>query len=812
MTVRGLSRWSALGFLLVAGRARSSLAQSVGDCTAIQCNGGSVDTANRQISIPLDDAWTLETYDADKTSDYGARGFTGVRTLHGGRCSRLAIAAHLVARDRSREGGEIFRPLSDIPGLSSPADLDGAVVEAVVRVSGGPRHAFGESHGIPHSGLQVILETKNTDGLYARRYGQWMDLETLDADTATRARLRTWNAAPRRRKLLFGDGTFTEPGFTPGRSVRIGLKYALNVQSEDGYRGTVYIDSVRILLPRRTRRRPSPSVPTDRLLAGLHAPPLDAGENVLANTSALKPASRVEVTLAPFGRDKGMSGVAVAHVTFDHYDPAVDERSVRIGTRLPTAQDLGSSKVVAYVAVGPRLRGTLARPNQVQLELYDSHGRVLRGPASSVSGSVLFDERGRPRNSTWVAVEVSAPIGTPMGMGFAAAGFRKDDVVEIDLRFELGKNSQEVNSFPLSGDLLLSNFVLRPIQTRDEGVTSQSGGSPPVPDSSSAHRRIPEPFVAGVNYPFINYGWDVGTVPYGGRTHGGFGSYRHQLRDDFMAFKKAGVDVVRVFLLGDLRTGMVRSATGLPAGLDMNVEPDLEALVEAASASGVHLLPSLVDFLAADGSARKDLGNQRWRWSEGEAVDVFTDPAHRRAFLDNVLRPVVQFLAHADERQPGLVYAIEIMNEPENALALMTPDRWRELRKFVKQGIDLVHMEAPRIPVTLGSRDPGDLVEFWRGLNLDLWQFHFYDKAAEEEGRSLDVPAKALGLPGPVIVGELEGTSATEKLDLLARNGYAGAFFWSHLGQDGYTLDLDAIRRWKAVQSKSTERIREEPR
>ena len=78
---------------------------------------------------------------------------------------------------------------------------------------------------------------------------------------------------------------------------------------------------------------------------------------------------------------------------------------------------------------------------------------------------------------------------------------------------------------------------------------------------------------------------------------------------------------------------------------------------------------------------------------------------------------------------------------------------------------------------------------------------------SEEEKRPLHFPAGALGLARPVLVGEVDPTDVARKLDTIHADGHDGALFWSHLGLDGYTVDLDAIHRW--VQSKTGARERE---
>jgi hypothetical protein len=250
-----------------------------------------------------------------------------------------------------------------------------------------------------------------------------------------------------------------------------------------------------------------------------------------------------------------------------------------------------------------------------------------------------------------------------------------------------------------------------------------------------------------------------------------------------------------VFLLGDLRTGLRYDASGRVAGLDEGVMRDLGALLESAGASGIRLIPVLVDFLAADGARESVLLDTVA--PVGEAPQVFIDAEHRRAFVDRALQPIVRTLADANRRWPGLIYAIDIANEIENARAIFVPESAPAVVDFVRAVRDMIRAEAPGIAVTLGSRDRDALVSVWGDLNLDLWQYHYYDKMQEEENRPLSFQAGRLGLKGPMMLGEVEPTNLTAKLDTIDADGYDAALFWSWRGLDGYRVNLDELAAWK---------------
>jgi hypothetical protein len=76
-----------------------------------------------------------------------------------------------------------------------------------------------------------------------------------------------------------------------------------------------------------------------------------------------------------------------------------------------------------------------------------------------------------------------------------------------------------------------------------------------------------------------------------------------------------------------------------------------------------------------------------------------------------------------------------------------------------------------------------------RGLGLDLYQVHWYDR--HDRRAPLATPVSALGLDRPAILGEFPtrgSAHAPEQiLAIAARAGYAGALAWSALATDEAT-------------------------
>ena len=81
-------------------------------------------------------------------------------------------------------------------------------------------------------------------------------------------------------------------------------------------------------------------------------------------------------------------------------------------------------------------------------------------------------------------------------------------------------------------------------------------------------KRVPiEQFQVGVNYSTGNrYGYNAGLYPFGGRDFCGFSTNRQKLLRDFRSLAEHGVDLVRIFLLDDLRSGVLLDRNGRAAG------------------------------------------------------------------------------------------------------------------------------------------------------------------------------------------------------------------------------------------------------
>jgi hypothetical protein len=332
----------------------------------------------------------------------------------------------------------------------------------------------------------------------------------------------------------------------------------------------------------------------------------------------------------------------------------------------------------------------------------------------------------------------------------------------------------------------------------------------------------------GVNYPWLDYGWDFGLGPpawRGGRT---VPRWFAEVDDHVRHFQSLGISVVRWFILADGLTYGVGDAAPVPdpaSSGDWRFDPgplsgellehfeELLGRFAAARSDGlpsIQLLPVLIDFHFCEPGIRPvvkpdastpaaDIQDPDWV-KQGRA-DALADAAKRRRFLDHVLDPLLRL----SRRHADVVYAWELVNEPDwvtsgwhsNPFA-RTPVPQAAMRAFIEDG--KARIRAAGFKPTIGFASIGTLRE--SGITAEINQFHHYPGGA----RALDRHVFDPGFPG--IIGEFataEGdvwpdltTSAQRVLDRLrlARSrGYPLAIPWSFLARDRHTVWSAGVER-----------------
>lgn len=477
-------------------------------------------------------------------------------------------------------------------------------------------------------------------------------------------------------------------------------------------------------------------------------------------------------------------------------------------TQLPSAINLTRQpwRLTGQILVPRALIGQGAEeyltPMRARLVMRDAQGRRCFGPNAGCS---LVPDRWMPLPAllpTWEA---------PIAKGLMEEGFDPSAVTEVGFNIEAGNVSHGLEVTRPQRSQYAGMVYLKDV--RIEPVAAAASAEPdPVPlYPSVTHERAAaggieqrlrrrlelEPgemaIVVNLAWPFRNgryhtYGTSLGIAPWG--DHWGFSSplTANAITEDLRYLKAHGIRVVRIFLFGDFRAGLTYDARGRPNGFARLVREDMQALLDLCRREQILLIPSLVDFLVADGVTREGPG---LRWEVGEHPDLLTDPEKRGALV----RLLAQFVREFDGPD---ILMWELMNEPDNAVAVATPEHYNGLRWFIRDLAVSLHRQG--ILTTVGSRHLGDYQRFWRGY-VDVPQLHHWRLLESiPNPYPVDTPARELG-PLPAIVGEVEPVAPADVgplLDRLRDAGYVMAGFWSLRGHDGYAYRpiAKSVQQW----------------
>lgn len=303
-------------------------------------------------------------------------------------------------------------------------------------------------------------------------------------------------------------------------------------------------------------------------------------------------------------------------------------------------------------------------------------------------------------------------------------------------------------------------------------------------------------FNAGINYPWNHYGRDFGGNAWG---HAGVSDPNETSRvgADFKTMKDHGVQITRWFVFGDARSGIITAADGTPIGLDEHVFRDFDAAVAIARKHRVYVIFVLFDYLLLENASAKDgvkMGGHR---------DWVVDARKRKALIDNVITPLMKRYG----KEP-IVAAWEVINEPEWAMRIRLKNKPHqvkvaEMQQFVHEIVRSIHADSDR-PVTLGSASPRYL-RYWRKVDLDLYQYHYYPKLEGRLYPSRAYSHAAMKLDKPLILGEFPTsaplTQPVDYLDSALSNGCAGALGWSLRATDQYSdakKGLSPLKSWSS--------------
>jgi hypothetical protein len=340
-------------------------------------------------------------------------------------------------------------------------------------------------------------------------------------------------------------------------------------------------------------------------------------------------------------------------------------------------------------------------------------------------------------------------------------------------------------------------------------------------------------FWHGCNYPWstdgsvVYYGLDFGGNIWG--SHLGISTRRAWVERDFAGMASLGFSVVRWFVFGDGRSGIVYDDGGLPAAIDPYFFADLDAGLEVARANGIRLALVLLDHRWMYEGVRDTIADPATgalfeaRLPHGRAR-ILESPAGRAALFTRVFEPLVRRYSPAGTRGDlaESIFAFELMNEPDfvveewerdRSAYVARPLKFESLAESVARLSELVHRHSSAM-TTIGCARWHNL---WAwddpALGLDLLQLHSYPDLRHPQ-RDVDIfgrPAASLGLSKPIILGEFPGNgpeqhppaaappqrTLEEYLEFAVAGGYAGAWPWSFSGTDEYgRLPEEPLKRF----------------
>lgn len=471
-----------------------------------------------------------------------------------------------------------------------------------------------------------------------------------------------------------------------------------------------------------------------------------------------------------------------ASVRIDASKESFEDRTARIIMRFDPPVDLRHSSLVDTVQSDKKLVGKGYLGSRVQFELSDDTGKTLHGPKMHVM----------PNGKTVLFLRPSTT--EPVPTGAFQTGFDLQKVSKISVTLTVGKYPEGSPDKIVDGSFRIGRVAFLP----NELISGAAAAADvrrvtrDVPNIAYEMRKLlwsreQNEFFVGINYPWNHYGWDVGKNPYGQPENSGWSNpeNRQKLLDDFGRLKSIGIKVVRIYVFFDLRTGSKTDETSREfTGFDGFVENDIRTMFEIAHEADIKIMPVLFDF----GIASLPIGDQ----SAGHPELLFTA---RKQKLFSALIPILKKMADWDIKYEHPVYALELMNEPENMAMLVLPGYFEGLKNWLKDLAVIIHQETS-FKVTLGSHSMMDMQRWWSDLPIDIWQFHFYEyMKAEHDFTPFTLDRKDIRLPGLIICGELDPRSH-DALDAVKDHHYSGAMFWSFNANDGITVNVDEIRDW----------------
>ena len=290
-------------------------------------------------------------------------------------------------------------------------------------------------------------------------------------------------------------------------------------------------------------------------------------------------------------------------------------------------------------------------------------------------------------------------------------------------------------------------------------------------------------FHLGANLPWVRYGGDFGANAWS--PDGGLATRkadRQRVLDVLLRLREAGVTQLRWFFLCDARAGIRFRDDGAPLEIQSEAWRDIDAALDLVRRADLSVMPVLFDFHLC--RPRRIVNGVQ----TGGRSRLISHADLRARLLDNIVGPLLANYGHSPE-----IGARDLFNEPE--WATFGVGTWNPVSSVSKAAMrGFLHAAAARAhaltrhKVTVGTASALTL-SLVRGLGLDFYQPHWYDRF--ETRAPLGRHTATLDCDAPVVLGEFptcnSARTPAELLDTAQQSGYAAAYFWSALADDGFT-------------------------
>lgn len=283
--------------------------------------------------------------------------------------------------------------------------------------------------------------------------------------------------------------------------------------------------------------------------------------------------------------------------------------------------------------------------------------------------------------------------------------------------------------------------------------------------------------LAGVNWPYLlgDYNHDLAPnerFPGWGFSFNPLLAFRH-----LAISRELGFEAARIWLCEN-GEGIRTDGRGRPVAVMDELLEAVRVIQEGASLAGMKLYWSFLD------------GNA-WQRNGDELTGLVASDADEAArFADRIVAPVARLL------DPGLTFAIEVINEPESLSKEVHRRRglgWKSIVRSIRTVRNVLHAFVPGVPVTSGCQAvflPGLLADLTTGgtAPVDAVDLHVYRDDGGLPFRA-DLPVDIGELP--VIIGEAGPERAggdghvMERFLYNARKAEASAvFLWKLAGAE----------------------------